>query len=265
LKIISFNTNGIRAALNKGLFAWLETTDADIVCIQETKAQPEQIDTKAFESLGYHCYINSAEKKGYSGTAIFTKIKALTVSFNFNDEIDIRNLTDNYGNIAKEGRIITAEFDDFFLITTYVPNVKSDLTRLDIREKQWDKILLEHISILEKRKPVVICGDLNVAHKAIDLTYPKQNEGNAGYTKEERQGFENFMQYGLVDIFRQLHPDTVKYTWWSMRTRAKDKNIGWRIDYFLCSNSFMDKIIDSEILDYINMSDHCPVLLEVKD
>jgi len=263
MKIITFNVNGIRAAIGKGFFEWLEKENPDIICLQKTKAQPEQIDIISFQELGYTPFINSAVKKGYSGTAIFTKIEPKTAKINFDNHADKNLFTDNYGNILTEGRVITLEFDDFFLLTTYVPNAKNDLSRLQIRHKIWDNKLLEYISFLEQKKPVVVCGDMNVAHKEIDLANPKQNEKNAGYTPEEREGFENFIKHGLVDIFRYFYPETIKYTWWSMRMNAKEKNIGWRIDYFICSKSFMPKIKNIEILDNIQMSDHCPVKLEI--
>jgi exodeoxyribonuclease III len=265
MKILSYNVNGIRSAINKGFFEWLEHENPDVICIQETKAQPDQIDVLLFKELGYDSYINSAVKKGYSGTAIFTKIQPLSVTLDFGKEFDGKIFVDQYGDVSREGRIITMEFADFFLLTTYVPNAKNDLSRLELRHNIWDVKLLEYIAKLETRKPVLMCGDLNVAHKEIDLAHPKQNEKNAGFTKEEREGFDNYMAHGLVDTFRHFYPDTVKYTWWSMRSRARENNVGWRIDYFVCSKALTDKITKAEILDSVTMSDHCPVSVEIAD
>jgi len=263
MRIFSYNVNGIRAAISKGFYEWLEQANPDVLCIQETKAQPEQIDLLKFKELGYDSYINSAQKKGYSGTAIFTKIKPISVALDFGNEFDSVTFSDRYGNLLREGRVITLEFEDFFLLNTYVPNAKGDLSRLAMRHDIWDKKMLEYISKLENRKPVLMCGDLNVAHNEIDLANPKQNEKNAGFTKEEREGFNNFVAHGLVDIFRYFYPETVKYTWWSMRVNARARGIGWRIDYFLCSKNFIDKIKSTEILDDVAHSDHCPVSVEV--
>jgi exodeoxyribonuclease-3 len=265
MKLVSFNVNGIRAAINKGLLEWLEKEQPDVLCLQEIKAHPEQIPVLDFEALGYKAHINSAEKRGYSGVAVFSKIEPKSVSCNFDEYFDNKIFTDDYGDMTKEGRIIAVEFDNFYLINTYVPNAKNDLSRLEIRHDVWDKKLLKYIQILEKTKSVVICGDMNVAHQAIDLANPKQNEKNAGFTKEEREGFENLMQHGLIDIFRHFYPNKIQYTWWSMRLKARERNIGWRIDYFLCSHSFINKIESIEILDQIAMSDHCPVEVKIKN
>lgn len=264
MKIISFNVNGIRSAINKNFFEWLAVENPDVICLQETKAQPDQIDILRFKELGYDAYINSAEKKGYSGTAIFSKQAPLNVAVDFGNYFDCADIfIDHYGNLQREGRIITLEFEDFYLLTTYVPNAKNDLSRLKIRHEVWDPKLLEYIKQLEKSKPVLMCGDLNVAHKEIDLANPKQNEMNAGFTKEEREGFDNYVANGLVDIFRHFYPDTIKYTWWSMRSKARERNIGWRIDYFVCSQHFIKRIKSTAILDEVVMSDHCPVLVEL--
>ncbi|MDR1743071.1 MAG: exodeoxyribonuclease III [Dysgonamonadaceae bacterium] len=263
MKIISYNVNGIRSAISKGFYEWLETENPDIICLQETKAQPEQIDILRFKELGYDSYINSAQKKGYSGTAIFSKIKPLSVKLDFDKTFDGKQFIDSYGDVAHEGRITALELADFYLLSVYVPNAKSDLSRLALRHDVWDVRLLEYIAELEKTKPVLMCGDLNVAHREIDLANPKQNEKNAGFTPEEREGFSNFMAHGLVDVFRYFYPDTVKYTWWSMRSNARAKNIGWRIDYFVCSAHFIGKIKSTEILDAVVMSDHCPVSVEI--
>jgi exodeoxyribonuclease-3 len=263
MRIISYNVNGIRAAITKGFYDWLAEANPDILCIQETKAQPEQIDLFKFKELGYDACINSAQKKGYSGTAVFSKIKPLSVEMDFGKTFAPDIFADGYGNLLREGRAITLEFPDFFLLNTYVPNAKSDLSRLGIRQAVWDKKILEYIKQLEVRKPVIICGDLNVAHREIDLANPKQNERSAGFTKEEREGFDNFVSQGLVDTFRHFEPETVKYTWWSMRSGARARNIGWRIDYFLCSANFIDRIKSAEILNDVVHSDHCPVTLEI--
>lgn len=263
MKIISYNVNGIRAAITKGFYEWLEQANPDIICVQETKAQPEQVDLLKFKEFGYNAYINSAHKKGYSGTAIFTKIQPISVECNFGNTFSHGEFTDDYGNTLNEGRIITMEFADFFLLTTYVPNAKNDLSRLGLRHSVWDKKLLEYIAALEQQKPVVLCGDLNVAHNEIDLANPKQNTKNAGFTNEEREGFNNFMTHGLIDIFRQLNPTKVQYTWWSMRSGARAGNVGWRIDYFLCSQSLLPAVQNTEILDRVMMSDHCPIQLTI--
>lgn len=182
----------------------------------------------------------------------------------FDKKFDTELFSDSYGNLTREGRLITAEFQDFYLLTAYVPNAKNDLTRLAIRHDVWDKKLLEYIQMLELTKPILLCGDLNVAHREIDLANPKQNEKSAGFTVEERQGFDNFMNHGLIDTFRHFYPDTVKYSWWSMRMNARQRNVGWRIDYFVCSQALIAKIQDAFILDQVIMSDHCPVMVEIK-
>ncbi len=263
MKIISYNVNGIRSVTNKGFFEWLESENPDVICLQEIKAQPDQIDILRFKELGYDSYINSAQKKGYSGTAIFSKIQPENIILNFNQHFDNEIFKDQYGDLQSEGRVITLEFVGFYLITTYVPNAKNDLSRLGIRHDVWDKKLLEYIAALEKHKPVLMCGDLNVAHKEIDLANPKQNEKNAGFTKEEREGFDNFMAHGLVDVFRHFYPDKVQYTWWSMRSNARERNVGWRIDYFVCSGDFIGSVKRIGILDNVTMSDHCPVIIEI--
>jgi len=263
MRILSYNVNGIRAAIGKGFYDWLEAENPDVLCIQETKAQPEQIDLLKFKELGYDAYINSAQKKGYSGTAIFSKIQPLSVVMDFGKAFDSEIFTDQYGNLLHEGRVIALEFSDFFLLNVYVPNAKSDLSRLAMRYDVWDKKMLEYIAKLETQKPVLLCGDLNVAHKEIDLANPKQNEKNAGFTKEEREGFDNFIAHGLVDVFRRFYPETVKYTWWSMRSGARARGIGWRIDYFVCSEKLIDTIKSTEILDDVVHSDHCPVVVEI--
>lgn len=215
----------------------------------------------------YEEYWNSAEKKGYSGTALFTKIKPLSVRNNFVADLQEKfDLTaDTYGDPNKEGRVLTAEFDSFYLVTVYTPNSKDKLERLQLRYKQWDPAFLAHCQELEKSKPVVFCGDLNVAHQPIDLANPKPNEGKHGFTKEEREGFENFLQAGYIDTFRHFYPDkTEAYTWWTAWANARARNVGWRIDYFLVSSALKDKLIDAQIHADIMGSDHCPVSIELQ-
>lgn len=263
MKIVSFNVNGIRAAINKGFFDWIESESFDIICTQETKANETQIELTRLKDLGYNIVFNSAEKKGYSGTAIFSKPEILSLKTNFDNYFDKEYFNDSYGNLLSEGRIIVAEYKDFFLINTYVPNVKNDLSRLNIRYNIWDKKILEYIKYLEKTKALILCGDMNVAHQEIDLANPKPNEGAAGFTKEEREGFSNFTNADLIDIFRYFYPQKQEYTWWSMRTKARERNIGWRIDYFLCSKKIIRTVKEISILNNVIMSDHCPILLEL--
>lgn len=251
MKIVSWNVNGIRAVLGKGFHDFVKKENPEIICIQETKAHPEQVDVelKDYE----HHFWNSAEKKGYSGTAIFSKIKPLKVIYDMGIE-----------EHDKEGRIITLEFKDFFLTTVYTPNSQRGLTRLEYRQK-WDKDFLAFLKNLEEQKPVIFCGDLNVAHQEIDLKNPKSNKKNAGFTEEERQGFTKFVENGFIDTFRDLYPEKIEYSWWSYMHDARKKNIGWRIDYFAISPEIKSKVKDSKILCEVHGSDHCPVLLELKD
>jgi len=242
MKLISWNVNGIRAMLGKGFIDFVMKEKPDILCLQETKA--ERVDIKI---PGYFQYWNAAQKKGYSGTAVFTKIKPISV-------------LNGIGNIEhdNEGRVITCEFDDFYLVNVYTPNSGRGIGRLEYRQ-EWDKAFLRYVLSLEMKKPVVFCGDLNVAHKEIDLKNPKQNVKNAGFTPEERRGFENLLAAGFVDTFRHLHPNEVKYTWWSYRFNARAKNIGWRVDYVLMSPKLIKRMKDAFILDKVMGSDHCPV------
>ena len=245
IKLISWNVNGIRACLNKGFEEFFKEIDADIFCIQETKCQPEQIDLK-FD--GYKSYWNSAERKGYSGTAIFTKKEPLSVSYGIGIE-----------EHDKEGRVITLEFEDFYMVTIYTPNAKRGLERLDYRQI-WEDEIRKYLLKLEKKKPVVMCGDLNVAHEEIDLKNPKSNRGNAGFTDEERQKMTELLEAGFVDSFRYLYPNkTESYTWWSYMGKAREKNVGWRIDYFITSKSIEKDIVDATIYPEVLGSDHCPV------
>lgn len=259
ITLISWNVNGIRAVLKKGFLDFIKTYDPDILCLQETKAERGQaeIDLPQYEE-----YWNSAEHKGYSGTAIFTKVKAQSVANGFVDKLDERfGLTgDNYGNPLKEGRVITAEFEKFYIVTVYTPNSKPELTRLALRYKHWDPAFLAHCKMLEKKKPVIFCGDLNVAHEEIDLARPKQADGTHGFTKEEREGFGKFLQAGFIDTFREFHPaEAGHYSWWTHWANARARNVGWRIDYVLASKELKKKIINTFILKDVLGSDHCPV------
>lgn len=245
MKLISWNVNGLRACVGKGFYESIAALDADVVCLQETKLQAGQIDL-ALE--GYETYWNYAEKKGYSGTAIFTRRHPLSVTYGLG--IDLHD---------HEGRIITAEYEDFYLVTAYVPNSQDGLRRLDYRQ-QWDKDLRAYLKELETRKPVVLCGDLNVAHREIDLKNPKSNRKNAGFTDEEREGFQQLLDAGFVDTFRHFYPDqTDIYSWWSYRFRAREKNAGWRIDYFVVSEALRPLLESAAIHTEIFGSDHCPV------
>ncbi len=249
MKLISWNVNGIRACVNKGFKEFFEQIQADIFCIQETKCQPEQIDLK-FEE--YHSYWNSAEKKGYSGTAIFTKEKPLAVTYGI-------GITEH----DKEGRIITLEFQDFYLVNNYTPNSKRGLERLEYRQI-WEDEIRKYLLKLNTTKPVIMCGDLNVAHQEIDLKNPKSNRGNAGFTDEERAKMTELLKVGFTDTFRALYPEKQEaYSWWSYMGRAREKNVGWRIDYFIVSNDIKAKIKEASIYPEIMGSDHCPVGLEI--
>ena len=263
MKLFSWNVNGLRAVLKKGaLQEMISKTKPDILCLQETKAQQGQaeIDLPEYEEIW-----NSAERAGYSGTAIFTKIKPLTVRYGFPDEIEAAfdGWEDGFGDARKEGRVLTAEFEDFFLVNVYVPNEKDDLGRLKYRELVWDKALLAYMKQLDAVKPVLVCGDFNVAHEEIDLARPKQNEGHAGFTREGRQGMTNYLENGFVDTFRALHAGEIKYSWWSYRGAARINNVGWRIDYFLASERLMGRVQTAEIHDDIMGSDHCPISVEL--
>lgn len=249
MKLISWNVNGFRACLNKGFEQFFKDTDADFFCIQETKMQPGQA---SFEAEGYHQYWYSAEKKGYSGTAVFAKKEPISVKYGLGiDEHD------------HEGRAITLEYDDFYLLCVYTPNAQRELARLDYRMK-WEDALRDYIKSLDAKKPVIYCGDLNVAHEEIDLKNPKTNHFSAGFSDEERGKFTELLQSGFCDTFRTLYPEKVEYSWWSYMYHAREKNIGWRIDYFVVSERVMDKVKDSRIFTDIMGSDHCPVGLEIE-
>ena len=244
MKLISWNVNGIRACLNKGFSDFFKEVNADIFCLQETKCQPEQIN---LEFEGYTSYWNSAERKGYSGTAIFTKKQPVNVTY----------------GIGIEGRIITLEFENFYLVTNYTPNAKRELERLDYR-MVWEDEIRKYLLELNKKKPVIMCGDLNVAHEEIDLKNPKTNKGNAGFTNEEREKMTELLNAGFIDSYRYLYPEKIEYSWWSYMGHAREKNVGWRIDYFIVSNDFRENIKDATIYTEILGSDHCPVGLEIK-
>lgn len=250
-KLISWNVNGLRAVLQKNFLEYFNSVDADIFCLQEIKLQEGQVD---FNPEGYNCYWNYAEKKGYSGTAIFTKENPISLSYDIG--IDHHD---------KEGRVITLEFKDYYLVNVYTPNSQTELARLDYR-MTWEDDFRSYLLDLDSKKPVILCGDLNVAHTEIDLKNPKSNKTNAGFTIEERNKFSELLESGFVDSFRYLHPDAIeKYSWWSYRFSARKNNAGWRIDYFVVSNKIKDKIVEANIHNEIMGSDHCPVELIIKE
>ncbi|MCI5958972.1 MAG: exodeoxyribonuclease III [Lachnospiraceae bacterium] len=250
MKFISWNVNGLRACVGKGFLESFQKLDADIFCLQETKMQAGQLD---LELPGYHQYYNYAEKKGYSGTALFTKKEPISVTYGIGIE-----------EHDHEGRVITAEFEDFYFITVYVPNSQNELARLDYR-MQWEKDFLAYIKKLEETKPVIYCGDLNVAHNEIDLKNPKTNHHNAGFTDEERGAFSRVIESGMIDTYRYFYPDKKDiYSWWSYRFHAREKNAGWRIDYFVVSESLKDRLVSADIHTDIEGSDHCPVELVIR-
>ena len=253
MKLISWNVNGLRAVVNKGFKEFFKEIDADIFCIQETKMQEAQLDENILEIFeGYNAYWNSAEKKGYSGTAIFTKQKPLNVTYGIGKE-----------EHDKEGRVITLEFEKFYMVNIYTPNSKRELERLDYRQL-WEDEIRAYLLKLKENKSVVMCGDLNVAHTEIDLKNPKTNRKNAGFTDEERAKMTELLNSGFVDTYRYKYPEVEgKYSWWSYMFHAREKNAGWRIDYFIVSENLKDKIEDAKILDDIYGSDHCPVELDL--
>ena len=250
MKLISWNVNGLRACVDKGFMDFFKEADADIFCIQESKLHEGQI---TLELPGYYQYWNYAQKKGYSGTALFTKKEPLSVTYGIGVE-----------EHDKEGRVITAEFEDFYMVTVYVPNSQRELTRLDYR-MAWEEAFLSYILELEKKKPVIYAGDLNVAHQEIDLKNPKTNHHNAGFTDEERACFSKVLESGYIDTFRYFYPDTADiYSWWSYMFKAREKNVGWRIDYFVASKALESRLKDARIHTMVMGSDHCPVELELK-
>lgn len=252
MRLVSWNVNGIRAAMKKDFPASLDVMEADVLCLQETKAQEDQVAEALARINGFHLYANSAVKKGYSGTAILTKTQPLTVRYDMGIEAH-----------DQEGRVIALEFEHFFLVTVYTPNSGSELKRLEYRQ-QWDADFLVYLTRLEEKKPIIACGDFNVAHQPIDLARPKANYNkNAGYMQEEIDGMDHLVAADFIDTFRYLNPDKIKYSWWSFRAGARARNVGWRIDYILTSPSLADHIKDADILNEVLGSDHCPVLLDL--
>ncbi|MCH2309511.1 MAG: exodeoxyribonuclease III [SAR202 cluster bacterium] len=249
MKLVSWNVNGIRACLKKDFMTFFNNIDADLFCIQETKAHSSQVEISI---PNYTQFWNSAEKKGYSGTLILAKNHPI----NYMNGLGIEK-HDN------EGRVITLEYENFYLVTVYTPNSKRDLSRLSYRENEWDIDFLDYVREIEKIKPVIFCGDLNVAHQEIDLKNPKSNERNAGFTKEERKGFDNIVSSGFIDTFRKLNQEGDNYTWWSYMGGSRSRNVGWRIDYFCISGSLENKLISADIHEDILGSDHCPVSIEI--
>ncbi len=252
MRLVSWNVNGVRAVMKKDFLSSFEHMNPDVLCLQETKAQDDQVLEALADLNGFHIYSNSAVKKGYSGTAIISRTEPLSVRYDLGIE-----------EHDTEGRVITAEYDDFFLVTVYTPNSGSELKRLPYRQT-WDQAFLAFLKELEQTKPVVVCGDLNVAHKDIDLARPKPNYNkSAGYMQTEIDGLDNYIKSDFIDSFRTLNPDEVKYSWWSYRAGARAKNVGWRIDYFLASRILQERLINADIYTDVMGSDHCPVLLEI--
>lgn len=250
MKFISWNVNGLRACAKKGFFDFLKEENPDIIALQETKMQKDQLE---FDFNGYHLYMNDAEKKGYSGTLILTKKEPISVQYDFVSDF----------NHPKEGRVITLEFEDYYFVNAYVPNSKDGLLRLDYR-MLWEEDLKAHLKKLDQHKTVIYCGDLNVAHEEIDLKNPDTNHKSAGFSDEERAKFTELLAAGFTDTFRYLYPEKIQYSWWSYRAAARERNVGWRIDYFVVSNRFVKRIHDAKILDQVYGSDHCPVVLLLK-
>ena len=249
MKCVSWNVNGLRACMKKGFMDFFQEVDADIFAIQETKMQLEQLE-ETMKPQGYHLYMNSAEKKGYSGTLVYTKKEPIQCIYGIE------------GDDTKEGRVITLEYEDFYFVCAYVPNSKDGLTRLPFRV-MWEDLLRNHLKKLDEKKPVIYTGDLNVAHEEIDIKNPQANRKNAGFSVEERNKMSELLEAGFTDTFRSLYPDTVKYSWWSYRFKARERNAGWRIDYFLVSNRIRQNVKDAMIYDQIQGSDHCPVGLDI--
>ncbi|MBM3261153.1 exodeoxyribonuclease III [Candidatus Kaiserbacteria bacterium] len=265
MKIVSWNVNGIRAVHKKGLFVEaVEKLRPDILCLQETKAEQHQSEV---DLPDYEEYWNSAHKKGYSGTAIFSKVQPLSVSFDLPEDIEKKYglADDSYGNPNAEGRVITAEYDDFYVVNVYTPNTKDDLSRLSLRHKHWDPAFLAYCKELEKEKPVIFCGDLNVAHTPDDLAHPKPNEGHKGFTEEEREGVDKMLEAHFVDSFRHFTKGPGHYSWWSPFAGARERNVGWRIDYIFVSKKLMPHISAAKIHADVYGSDHCPVSVHLQD
>lgn len=250
MKIVSWNVAGYRSVCNKGFKESIASINPDIICLQEVKCLESEI---PYIPEGYEMYLNQAERKGYSGTLVFTRIKPINVTYDMG--IDIHD---------HEGRLITLEFDNFFLVAAYVPNSKKELERLDYR-MTWEDDMLKYLKNLESTKPVILCGDLNVAHQEIDIKNAKSNKRSAGFTIEERDKFTHLLESGFIDTFRYYHPDEIKYSWWSYLFHARENNAGWRLDYFVVSRTIIDNVIDSYILNEIMGSDHCPIMIELKN
>ena len=248
MRLISWNVNGLRACLNKGFLDFCTLADADVICLQETKMRPEQA---SFALEGYHRFWNSADKAGYSGTAVFTRRQPLSVTYDFGDDVH-----------RHEGRVITAEYDSFYLVCCYTPNSKDQLARLDYR-MAWEDDIRDYLLELDAKKPVVYCGDLNVAHQEMDLKNPKTNRQNPGFSDQERAKMTRLLESGFADTFRTLHPEEVTYSWWSYRFHAREKNAGWRIDYFIVSRRLLPRVTDAAIRTEVYGSDHCPVVLQL--
>lgn len=265
MKIYSWNVNGLRAVIKKGAFEdFINSEQPDILCLQETKAKPGQAEIDLPDYLEIW---NSAERPGYSGTAIFTKIQPINIFDRFVPNVEGSYVWDNdkHGSPLTEGRLQTIEFPEFYLVNTYVPNSKRDLSRLQLRENIWDPALLQHLKALELSKPVIVCGDFNAAHTPLDLARPKDNTHNAGFTDEERQGIKNLLSNGFIDTFRLFYPTQQKYSWWSHWAHARERNVGWRIDYFFISEALAPRLESAEIHDHIMGSDHCPVSIMLED
>lgn len=249
MKLISWNVNGLRAVMKKDFEGIFEAMDTDVLCLQETKMQAGQLD---YDPEGYYAYYNYAEKKGYSGTAVYTRVKPLNVTYGIQEE-----------EHNTEGRVITCEYENFFLVCVYTPNSQPELKRVEYRMK-WEDDFREYLKMLDETKPVVLCGDLNVAHKEIDLKNPSANRKNPGFSDQERQQFTNLLDVGFVDSFREIHPNEAdRYSWWSYRFNARSRNAGWRIDYFVVSERIRNAIVDADILDQVLGSDHCPVMIQL--
>jgi exodeoxyribonuclease-3 len=263
MKLYSWNVNGMRAVEKKGaLTTFIEQENPDVICFQETKAHIEQLDPQFPEYEKFWC---SANRKGYSGTSVWTKVAPLSVSYGLPEGLitEYKLDSDKYGDPSNEGRVITLEFENFYLVTVYTPNSKGDLTRLELRHKQWDPAFLKYLQGREETKPVIFCGDLNVAHTEIDLANPKPNMGKHGFTIEEREGFDKFLEAGFVDTFRMFNKEGGNYTWWTHWANARERNVGWRIDYFLASGGIKDQVKSAQIHPGIMGSDHCPISIEV--
>jgi exodeoxyribonuclease-3 len=266
MKLVSWNVNGIRAIIKKGnLTNFIDEVNPDIICLQEIKAREDQVNLTEFQKE-YHIFWNSAEKAGYSGTLIMSKEMPLSVVSNFPEDIikkyKLRN--DSYGDVTKEGRLVAIELNNCWVVNTYVPNSKGDLSRLELRYAQWGPAMIAFLKELEKNKPVLLCGDFNVAHEEIDIANPKSNKGKHGFTTEERTDFSNMINSGFVDIYRYKHPDTIIYTWWSNLANSRARNMGWRIDYWIVSQILAKSVKSEVIYNSVLGSDHCPIGLDIE-